>query len=130
MVVELGVIVDVDARALPLAVLVALAGQRPQRGLVDFLVKTLARAFAFAEAALVEPREQFADGLIGLAEREEFALAQSRQNPALDDRMRQSNYMVDADNGWSYRLRAQAAGVSSAMLRMERLARPGKTAVR
>jgi hypothetical protein len=44
--------------------------------------------------------------------------------------IRQSNDRVDGGRSWSYRPRAQAAGVSSAMLRMERLARPGKTAVR
>ncbi len=44
--------------------------------------------------------------------------------------IRQSNYTVDGGSSWSYRLFAQAAGVSSAMLRMERLARPGRTVAR
>jgi hypothetical protein len=44
--------------------------------------------------------------------------------------MRQSNDTVDGGGGWSYRLRAQAASVSSVMLRMERLARPGRTDAR
>jgi hypothetical protein len=51
------VIVDVDARRLPLTELVARGRQRLQRRLVELREQAGAAAFAFAERPLVEPCE-------------------------------------------------------------------------
>src|SRR3982751_2504778 len=55
--VDFNVIVDVDASLFPLAILIALGRQRAQRGSIHGFEQALARTFAFAERALVEPRE-------------------------------------------------------------------------
>jgi hypothetical protein len=79
------VIVDVDARRLPLTELVARGRQRLQRRLVQLREQRGAAACAFAERPLVEPHQQLGNGLVDLIEGEELTLAQGRDDPALHD---------------------------------------------
>ena len=78
-------IVDVDARRLPLTELVARGRQRLQRRLVQLREQRGAAACAFAERPLVEPHQQLGNGLVDLIEGEELTLAQGRDDPALHD---------------------------------------------
>ena len=61
------------------------AGKRLERRPIHFLKQALAGAFAFLEGALVELLQQFANGLVQFAEREELAMPQRGDDPTLGD---------------------------------------------
>ena len=75
MALDFDVVVDVDARRLPLAELIALDGQRLQGRAVERLIQAQPRVGALAEGSPVDPLEQSGDRLIELAERGEAPLA-------------------------------------------------------
>ena len=81
---HLDVIVDVDAGRLPFAELVAHSRQWLQRRPIQLREQRGAAALAFAEWPLVEPHQQLGNGLVDFREGEELALAQGRDDPALD----------------------------------------------
>lgn len=66
--VTLDVVVDVDAGGFPLAITIAFARQRPQRGAVKGIEQRLARAFALAEGPLIKPQQKLGDRFVGLAQ--------------------------------------------------------------
>ena len=82
--VGVDVVVDVDDRRLPLGELVAGGRQRLHGRAVDGLEGTLARACEFLERPRIQLDDQGANRGVEFCEREELAMAQSRQNPALD----------------------------------------------
>ncbi len=84
-VVDLDVIVDVDAAALPVGVDEALGGQRPQRGPVEPLKQSAAAGAVDAHRALVQVVEQLGDTDVEGGEREEGLVAEPGQDPALGD---------------------------------------------
>jgi len=84
-VVELDVVVDVGTRLLALRKLEAERWQRFHARPVERLERLAPRAWQFLEAPCVELLEQLSDGAIELGEREEHAIAQTRENPALRD---------------------------------------------
>src|SRR5579864_3009135 len=55
-----------------------------QRRLVQLREQHGTAALAFSKRPLIESRQQLGDGLVDFAQREELALAQGRDNPALD----------------------------------------------
>ena len=84
MALDLDVVVHVDASRLPVGKLVRLQRQGPQNRPVERFEQAGAGARALAERALVEPLEEFGDGLVELSEARESAVAECRQNPAFD----------------------------------------------
>lgn len=82
---EFDVIIQARTCLLPLGEDEALGRQRVQRGPVQLLEQFAARARQFTKRPLVETRQQFPNRFVQFAEREEAALAQRRQNPALHD---------------------------------------------
>ena len=83
--VDLDVVVDVDAGALPLAVDEGLGGQRPERGLVEALEELAAAGAVEAHGPGVEVGEQLGDAGVERGEGEEGLVAQAGEDPALDD---------------------------------------------
>ena len=85
-VVDLDVVVDVDARVLPLGVREGLGRQRPERRPVEALEElAAARAAVVAHRLRVELVEQLGDARVQRGEREEGLVAQPREDPALGD---------------------------------------------
>lgn len=82
-VIKLDVVVDVGARLLTLRQLEADLRQRFHGRAVEGLERPSPRARELLEPTIVELFEQLRDGVIELGEREEHAVAQSRENPAL-----------------------------------------------
>src|SRR5260370_38948009 len=78
------VIVDVDAGGLPLTELITRSRQWLQRRLVQLCEQRRTAALAFPERPLIESHQQLADGLVDFTQREELALAQGRDYPALN----------------------------------------------
>ena len=85
MAVELDVVVDVDARGLPLAVDEGLGGQRPEGGLVEALEELAAAGAVEAHGPGVEVGEQLGDARVERGQREEGLVAEAGEDPALDD---------------------------------------------
>ena len=81
--VEGHVVVDVHPCLRPFADLESLWGHRLQRRLVEGFEDTGAAAVPLAEGPVVDPMEQFADGLVGFCQREELTVPQRRQDPTL-----------------------------------------------
>ena len=81
---EFDVIVDVHADLFPLGEDVGLGGQRTQRRAVDGLEGAASRAGELSERTRIEPFEPFGDGAVEFAEREERAVSQRGEDPALD----------------------------------------------
>ena len=101
---ELDVVVDVDAHALPLGIGEALGGQRLERRAIEALEELAAALPVAAHHAGVELGEQLGDARVQLGEREERLVAQPRQDPALD------HLHGDLDLGLVARLRRAAPG--------------------
>src|ERR1035438_8088912 len=77
------VVVDVHPCLRPFADLESLRGQRLQRRFVEGFKDTGTAAVPLAEGPVVDPVEEFADGLVGLCQREELTMPQHRQDPTL-----------------------------------------------
>ena len=82
--VDLDVVVDVHTRLLPLGEHVALSGKRAKCRALGLLEQLTPRPRELAERARVEPLEELRDRGVELGEREERAVAQRGQDPALD----------------------------------------------
>src|SRR5882724_6776706 len=65
-VIELHVVIDVDAMGLPIAILVALSGQSAQRRCVQQFKLASAGALTFAEWPVIQPDEQLRNRLVEL----------------------------------------------------------------
>ena len=83
--VDFDVVVDVQARTLPLGEDVRAGGQRAQRRLVDLVEVRAPRPGELPERAGAEPVEQLDDRGVELGQREERAMAKGGQYPPLDD---------------------------------------------
>ena len=84
MVVDLGVVVDVEPRRLPLGVDEWLGRERLERGLVEPLEKLPPARAVDPHLAVVQVHEQLGDPLVERLEREKRLVAQPSQDPALD----------------------------------------------
>jgi hypothetical protein len=80
--VELDVIVDVDARLFPVRELVGLSRQRGQLRFVQALEEFSPRLPQMAHRAAVQFLQQLADGPVQFCQTEEGMVAQPGQNPA------------------------------------------------
>jgi hypothetical protein len=83
--VDLDVVVDVDRGGLPDRVLVGLRGQGPQGRPIELGEQAETAPRQLPKRARVEPREPLTDRLVRLRDREERAVAQGGEDPALDD---------------------------------------------
>src|SRR5260370_5660608 len=72
--IEVHVVIDVDAMGLPIAVLVALSGQGAQRRFIKQFKLASARALTLAEWPVIQPDEQLRNRLIEISQREELPL--------------------------------------------------------
>ena len=90
---DLDVVVDVDPDLLPLGEHVALGGQRAKRGAVELLEQRAPRARELAQRARVEPLHKLGEacprmgesgGRVEFGQREECAVTERSQYPALD----------------------------------------------
>lgn len=81
---KLDVVVDMDAHFLPFTELERTYRKRIQRGLVHGFKGAAPRTRQLAEGPCIEPFEQLRNSLVELGKREELAVAQRRQDPALD----------------------------------------------
>src|ERR1700719_1186275 len=82
---DLDMIVEIDATALPLRILVGFIRQRQQRGTVE-LIEQLTPALPPApQRAVIEISQKAADRLVESRKREEAAVPQPAQNPAADN---------------------------------------------
>ena len=84
-VVDLDVIVDVDATRLPFRQLVARARQRPERGPIELLEERAPADAGDLHRAVVDGVDALANGGVQIGEREEGAVPQRREDPALGD---------------------------------------------
>src|SRR5450830_1973579 len=84
MAVNFDVVVDVYPYLFPFGVDVWMFWQRLQRGLVEGFEGRAARARQLLEGLLVDTIEQYADRHVEFAQGEKLAVAQGRQDPALD----------------------------------------------
>lgn len=84
MAVDFDVVVDVYPHLFPFGVDVRLFRQRLQGGLVDGFEGRAARTGQLLEGPLIEPIQQYADRCVEFAQGEKLAIAQDRQDPALD----------------------------------------------
>jgi hypothetical protein len=82
--VELDVVVDVDARFLPDREFVGLFRKRLEGWLVQLLIELVAGATEVFHPPDVEFVEQLLDGLVQTSQVEEGAVAQTSEDPALD----------------------------------------------
>ena len=85
MVLDLDVVVDVDAAPLPLREDVARGGQGSQRRAVELLVQRAAADAQLLHRPVVQLVEQDADRGVECIELEEGLVAKTRENPALGD---------------------------------------------
>jgi hypothetical protein len=82
---DLDVIIEIDAAALPLRILVGFLRQRQQRGMIE-LIEQLTPALPLApQRAIIEIGQKTADRLVENCNRQEAAVPQPRQNPAADN---------------------------------------------
>ena len=79
------VVVEAGAALFPFGVFEGHGGQRLEGGPVDPLEQLAARSAQMAGDPAVQILQQFGDGLVQLGQREEAAVAQTGQDPALDD---------------------------------------------
>lgn len=84
-VLVLHVVVDIDLYRLDVPIAVRLARQRPECGSVELLEGRLATARQLLEGPTVQVLQQGADALVELSQGEEGVVAQTSQDPALDD---------------------------------------------
>src|SRR6266446_5803370 len=82
---DLDMIIEIDAAALPLRILVRLVRQRQQRRTIEFIEQLPPAASPAPQRAIVEIGKKAADRFIEGRQREEAAVPQPRQNPATDD---------------------------------------------
>src|SRR3954452_17649137 len=92
--VDLDVIIDVGANAFPLGYLIAFPGQRLQCRPVQFGEQRGPRAVPFSKAAMIQALEQLCNRLVDLGHRRESLMAESGDNPALDNRTPTSTFAL------------------------------------
>jgi hypothetical protein len=90
--VELDVVVDVDARRLPLPVDEGLDGQRTEGGTIQSLEERTPARLVLPHHAAVEVREQVADARVQRGQREERLMPEPRQDPALGHQHRRLDF--------------------------------------
>ena len=83
--VQFDVVVEVDARPLPLRIHEPPGWQRLQRRTIDQTIQLGSRAGHLAKGLLIQLVNQLQDGVIQLRQAEELPLAQCRQHPTLND---------------------------------------------
>src|SRR5579863_9928224 len=82
---DLDVIIEVDPAALPLGVLVRLIRQGDQRRVIEFLEQLAPASSPAPERSIVQLDKEHVNCLVEGGEREEAAVAQTRQNPSPDN---------------------------------------------
>ena len=82
--VDVELIIRRDATDPPLGVFIGLGRQRLERRAIEFQEQIAAADAKAAHRPGVEIGDQFGDRLVQLAEREETAVSEARQYPALD----------------------------------------------
>ena len=82
---DLDMVVEIDATALPLRILVGLVRQCQQGRTIELVEELAPAASPTPQCAIVEIDQQAADRLVESRKREEAAVPQPRQNPATDD---------------------------------------------
>src|SRR3984885_12271131 len=82
---DLDMIVEIDAAALPLRILVGLVREGQQCRAIEFVEELVPAASPAGRRALGEIDQKAADRLVESCKREEAAVPQPRQNPAADD---------------------------------------------
>src|SRR5436190_2996370 len=73
--IEFHVVIDVDAMALPIAILIALCGQGAQHRFVQQFKLASARTLTLAEWPFIQPDEQLRNRFVEFSQREELSLA-------------------------------------------------------
>ena len=84
-VIDLDVVIDVDATRLPFRQLVARARQRRERGPIELLEERPPTDAGDLHRAIVDGVDPLANGGVQIGEREKGAVPQRRQDPALRD---------------------------------------------
>ncbi len=82
--VDVDVIIGRDAADPPFGVFVGLGGERLERRAIEFQEQIAAADAEAAHRAGIEIDDEFGDRLVQLTEREETAVPEARQDPALD----------------------------------------------